>query len=274
MNDRLETGSNRGRTLAAGVMPGARISSGCLKRRSLGAGPQYEHAEAWRQSGKAVAMPFECYGWCRACIDDERADEHFPCLQTCRCGAGAGLTCPGPFRRVGRQPMRSNEDPRERAVVWQRNDDAQARCIRRCIEVAWPQPLWICTDLVALRDTSNSRKKSACWCSESRMWCGRFVRRATAIDESSRRVRTEAGRRRRTEELSASPTATIGCDGRRSDGIRLRADGERFRNSGALRALAASGVVVMEGGGSARCAGSAGDRVAGVQEDLESSERR
>jgi hypothetical protein len=23
-------------------------------------------------------MPFECYGWCRAQIEDERADEHFP----------------------------------------------------------------------------------------------------------------------------------------------------------------------------------------------------
>jgi hypothetical protein len=89
--------------------------------------------------------------------DDERADEHFPSLQTCRCGAGAGLTCPGPFRRVGRQPMRSNEDRRKTAVVWQRNDDAQARCIRRCIEVAWPQPLWIRTDFFVAKRMRNSR---------------------------------------------------------------------------------------------------------------------
>lgn len=219
-------------------------------------------------------MPFECYGWCRAFIDDERADEHFSCLQTCRCGAGAGLTCPGPFRRVGRQPMRSNEDPRERAVVWQRNDDAQAGCTRMCIEVAWPQPLWICTDLVAVRDTSNSRKKSACWCSERRMWCGSFVRRATAIDESSpgggwmpvagcepRSCRR--GRQRRWFAMGGEAMAFI-CAQSVSDS----------EAAGVPIALAGSGVVVMEGGGSARCAGDAGDRVAGVQEDLESSERR
>lgn len=41
VTDQMETGSNRGRTLAAGVMPGARdLSRGCLKSRSLGAGPE------------------------------------------------------------------------------------------------------------------------------------------------------------------------------------------------------------------------------------------
>ncbi|MCG3131514.1 MAG: hypothetical protein FLDDKLPJ_02310 [Phycisphaerae bacterium] len=54
--------------------------------------------------------------------------------------------------------MRSNEDPRERAVVWQRNDDAQAGCIRECIEVAWPQPLDAGL-MQSLRDTSGIRKR-------------------------------------------------------------------------------------------------------------------
>lgn len=41
VTDQMKTGSNRGRALAAGVMPGAReLSRGCLKRRSLGAGPE------------------------------------------------------------------------------------------------------------------------------------------------------------------------------------------------------------------------------------------
>jgi hypothetical protein len=171
--------------------------------------------------------------------------------------------------------MRSNEDPRERAVVWQRSDDAQAGCTRMCVEVARPQPLWISTDLVAVRDTSNSRRNSACWCSESRMWCGSFVRGATAIDESSRMGHMDAGRRRRTEKLSARPTATMGlrwtAKRRHSTARHAVSDSEA---AGVPNALAGSGVVVMEGGGLARCAGSAGNRVAGVQENLGSSERR
>ena len=37
--------------------------------------------------------------------------------------------------------MRSHEDPRERAVVWQRNDDPQSGCTRRWIVCFYPQPL-------------------------------------------------------------------------------------------------------------------------------------
>lgn len=145
--------------------------------------------------------------------DDERADEHFPCLQTCRCGAGAGKSCPGPFRRVGRQPMRSNEDPRERAVVWQRSDDAQAGCTRMCIEVAWPQPLWIRTELVGARGASSSQRNSACWCSNGQRRDRVLVLGATAIDESSRVVRTEGGRRMRADERTRTP-ATADPDAR------------------------------------------------------------
>ena len=39
-------------------------------------------------------MPFECYGWCRAQIEDERADEHFPtCSWRCRGLTGTGKAC-------------------------------------------------------------------------------------------------------------------------------------------------------------------------------------
>ncbi|TWT44382.1 hypothetical protein RAS1_07960 [Phycisphaerae bacterium RAS1] len=152
VTDQTETGSNRGRALAAGVMPGARdsragVSNAGVWERSLSRSTRKRGGSAARQSRCRSCI----YGWCRMHNDDERADGQFPCLQTCRRGAGAGKSCPGPFRRVGRLPMRSNEDPRERAVVWQRNDDAQAGCTRMCVEVAWPQPLWIRTDLFVVQ---------------------------------------------------------------------------------------------------------------------------
>ena len=103
VTDQTETGSNRGRTLAAGVMPGARdnragVSNARVWERGLS-------RSTWKRDGKA-ARQSRCrsciYGWCRVQNDDERADEHFPCLQTCRCGAGAGESCPGP-RSIGRK---------------------------------------------------------------------------------------------------------------------------------------------------------------------------
>lgn len=163
---------------------------------------------AKRQGSRNAVRAFTGGAGCMS--DDERANEHYPCLQTCRCSAGAGKSCPGPVRRVGRQPMRSNEDPRERAVVWQRNDDAQAGCTRMCVEVAWPQPLWIRTDSLVVKGKSNSRTNSASWCSESGNRCGGFVYCATAIDESSRMERMDASRKIRVDGLAATPTAIIG----------------------------------------------------------------
>lgn len=160
-------------------------------------------------------------------------------MQTCRYGAGAGKSCPGPFRRVGRQPMRSNEDRRKTAVVWQRNDDAQARCIRRCIEVGQPQPPYFQADGVAVRGALISQANSARWRSkrmDRRRGC---VWGATAIDESSHMVRTDTGRRIRADKrtgtpATADPEARRVREGGKATAVRMRRCG-RFRRSGELR---------------------------------------
>jgi hypothetical protein len=134
-----------------------------------------------RKRGGKAARQSRCRssanGWCRARNRRRKGRRAISHVYR-RVGAAPGQEslALARYRWVGRQPMRSNEDPRERAVVWQRNDDAQARCTRGWIEVAWPQPLWSRTDLVAVQGTSNSQTNSACWCGESMNRCGGFVR--------------------------------------------------------------------------------------------------
>lgn len=139
--------------------------------------------------------------------------------------------------------MRLNEDPRKRAVVWQRNDDAQARCIRGCIEVAWPQPPWFRADVAAVRRASNSRANSVRWRRKRMNRRRGCVLCATAIDESSCMGWKDAGCMMRADKRKGTPAMAgkrrqVGCSvAADSEGaVRSAWDGSRpgFRKGGGL----------------------------------------
>ena len=108
VTDQTETGSNRGRALAAGVMPGARdsragASNAGVWERGLSRSPP-EGGAAKRQGSREAVRASTGGAGCITTTKGLTSISH-----VCR-RVGAAVATATPFRRVGRQPMRSNED--------------------------------------------------------------------------------------------------------------------------------------------------------------------
>ncbi len=142
VTDQTETGSNRGRALAAGVMPGARDSRAGASNAGV-----WERglSRSTRKRGGKAARQSQCRScineWCRVQNDDERADEHFPCVHDVSAWCRGRKDLPRRLLLGRKTAMWSKEDRRKTAVLWLRNDDPPARCTCRWIDGFRPQPL-------------------------------------------------------------------------------------------------------------------------------------